>query len=245
MTSDFAMSRTSLIRLVQAHIFLNEIALLRAGRGLLKGNRLVKLNSFVDVNSGILYVGSRLSHSELSFERRHPPILPRDSSYGRLLVRYKAYVALFVCFVTRALHLELISDLTTSAFTSAFRRFMSWCGLCRYLYNDYATSFKGADNKLQNMFKVASTFYNKVGAILANDGTSWTFIPPNTPHYDGLRESGIKLVKHHLKRALHIHTLTFEEFNTILVDIEVFLNSRPLSPLTSDPEDLNVLFFDR
>jgi hypothetical protein len=54
----------------------------------------VKLNPFVDVNSGILYVGGRLSHSELSFEHRHPPILPQDFSYSRLLVSSMHLVSL-------------------------------------------------------------------------------------------------------------------------------------------------------
>jgi hypothetical protein len=48
-------------------------------------------------------------------------------------------------------------------------------------------------------------------------------------------------VKHHLRRAFHTHMLTFEEFSTALAEIEVCLNSRPLCPLGSDPEDLNVL----
>jgi hypothetical protein len=61
---------------------------------------------------------------------------------------YKTYVALFVCFVTRALHLELVSDLMTSAFISAFRRFTSRHGLCRNLYSNNSTTFKGADNEI-------------------------------------------------------------------------------------------------
>jgi hypothetical protein len=56
-TVNLARSRTSLIRLIQAHAFSNEITLLKAGRALPNGNRWVKLNPFVDVNSGILYVG--------------------------------------------------------------------------------------------------------------------------------------------------------------------------------------------
>jgi hypothetical protein len=136
---------------------------------------------------------------------------------GRGHRSYKAYVALFVCFVTRALHLELVSDLTTSSFVAAFLRFTSRRGLYRYLYSDNATTSKGADNELRNMFKSASIFYNKIGTILANDGTSWTFIPPNTPHYGGLWEAEVKFVKYHLKRAFHVHTLTFEEFSPVLV----------------------------
>jgi hypothetical protein len=79
---------------------------------------------------------------------------------------YKAYIALFVWFVTRALYLELVSDSTTSSFIAAFRRFTSRRGLYRYLYSDNLTTFKEVDNELQNMFKSASTFYNKIGAIL-------------------------------------------------------------------------------
>jgi hypothetical protein len=86
-----------------------------------------------------------------------------------------------------------------------------------------------------------STFYKRIGASVANDGTSWTFIFPNTPHYGGLWEATDESVKHDLKRALHAHTLTFREFSTALAEIEACLNSRQLCPLTSDPKDLNVL----
>jgi hypothetical protein len=114
---------------------------------------------------------------------------------------YKAFVVFFVCFVTRVLHLKLVSDLMTSPFIAAFRRFISRRGLCRHLYSDNFTTFKGANCELRSMFKAAPMFYNKVGATLANDGTSWTFIPSNTPHYGGLWKTRVKSVKHHLKNA--------------------------------------------
>ncbi|XP_046145382.1 uncharacterized protein LOC123988673 [Osmia bicornis bicornis] len=91
------------------------------------------------------------------------------------------------------------------------------------------------------MFSAASTFYKCVAATLANDGTSWKFIPPNSPHYGGLWEAGVKSVKHHLKRVIGDRPLTFEEFSTVLVEIEACLNSRPLYPLSNDVEDLQVL----
>ena len=37
----------------------------------------------------------------------------------------KAYIAFFVCMTTKAIHLELVNDLTTDAFIAAFRRFVS------------------------------------------------------------------------------------------------------------------------
>jgi hypothetical protein len=66
-----------------------------------------------------------------------------QTTKGRGHRSYKADIALFVCFVTRALHFELVSDLTTNAFTTAFHRFTSRRGLCRRFYNDNATTFKG------------------------------------------------------------------------------------------------------
>lgn len=160
---------------------------------------------------------------------------------GRGHKSYKGYIAVFVCFSTRAIHLELVSDLTSASFICAYRRFVGRRGVCQRLYSDNATNFHGADNELKAMFHRASEFYHGVAALLANDGTDWSFIPPSAPHYGGLWEAGVKSVKHHLKRVMGEHTLTFEELSTVLVEIEACLNSRPLGALSSDPDDLHAL----
>uniref|UniRef100_A0A182NT30 Integrase catalytic domain-containing protein n=1 Tax=Anopheles dirus TaxID=7168 RepID=A0A182NT30_9DIPT len=61
----------------------------------------------------------------------------------RRAVATKAYVAIFVCFITRAVHIELVSNLTTEAFLSALRRFIARRGLPKELHSDNATNFKG------------------------------------------------------------------------------------------------------
>ncbi|KAG8177618.1 hypothetical protein JTE90_019645 [Oedothorax gibbosus] len=68
---------------------------------------------------------------------------------------YKAYVALFICLSVKAIHLELLTGLTSTAFISAFRRFTSRRGLCSDIYSDQATNFKGASKILNSEFEEA------------------------------------------------------------------------------------------
>ncbi|XP_043466366.1 uncharacterized protein LOC122501154 [Leptopilina heterotoma] len=160
---------------------------------------------------------------------------------GRGFKSYKGYIVIFICFATKAIHLEAVSDMTTASFMAAFRRFTGRRGLCRQIFSDNGTTFQGADRELRSMFKRGSAFYSETAATLANDGTEWRFIPPNSPHFGGLWEAGVKSAKHHLTRMMFSRKFTFEEFSTLLVEIEACLNSRPLCAMSTDPEELNAL----
>ncbi|XP_066596270.1 uncharacterized protein [Prorops nasuta] len=128
-----------------------------------------------------------------------------------------------------------------TAFIASFRRFVGRRGICSKLLSDNATNFRGASKELKIMFHAASAFYKQSANLLVNGGTMWTFIPPNTPHYGGLWEAGVTSTKYHLKRIIGERVLTYEEMTTLLVEIEACLNSRPLCPLTNEPDDLRVL----
>ncbi|GFS95069.1 integrase catalytic domain-containing protein [Trichonephila clavipes] len=77
--------------------------------------------------------------------------------------------------------------------------------------------------------------------FLTNESIEWNFIPPRFPNHRGLWEAGVKAFKFHLKRVVGNAHLTLEEFITILCEIEAVLNSRPLTPLTSNFDDFETL----
>lgn len=67
------------------------------------------------------------------------------------------------------------------------------------------------------------------------------FIPPFAPHFSGLWESSVKLFKHYFKRVIGDTLFTFEELNTSTTEVESTLNSRPITTILFDPNDLMVL----
>lgn len=78
-------------------------------------------------------------------------------------------------------------------------------------------------------------------SVVEREQIEWHFNPPSAPHFGGIWEAGIKSVKTHLLRVIGEQILTYEELNTVLIQIEAILNSRPLYPMSSDPNDLSVL----
>ena len=69
----------------------------------------------------------------------------------------------------------------------------------------------------------------------------WHFILPKAPNFGGLWESNVKLFKHHFKRITRNLSFTYEKLNTLIIEIESIMNSRPLTPLSNDPNDLQAL----
>lgn len=156
---------------------------------------------------------------------------------GRTSRLYKGYIAIFVCLVTSAVHIELVAEYSTEAFIAALKRFTGRRGICATLQSDCGTNFIGAERELRQRFSAESKELLQLSRLLANDGTRWIFNPPSAPHFGGKWEAAVKLTKYHLKRILGDTNLTYEELSTTLIQIEAVLNSRPLCPLSEDPTD--------
>lgn len=98
----------------------------------------------------------------------------------------KAYIAMFICFSTRAINLETISSLTSQAFLAALRRFFTRRGLRSHIYSDNGTNFCGANAKFKRLYKQPCNNNKTVLKILAQDQIQWLFNPPSALHMSNL-----------------------------------------------------------
>ncbi|XP_062537830.1 uncharacterized protein LOC134206152 [Armigeres subalbatus] len=166
--------------------------------------------------------------------------------YVRLTPRraaVKAYVAIFICMCTKAVHLELVTDLSTERFIQALRRFIGRRGRVTDIYSDNGTNFVGARNQIKQLFVLLKSreHHETVARECTKDEIQWHFNPPSAPHFGGLWEAAVRSAKFHLLRVLGEQVLTFEDMNTLLVQVEACLNSRPLTAMSDDPNDLEPL----
>ncbi|XP_058827738.1 uncharacterized protein LOC131687658 [Topomyia yanbarensis] len=155
----------------------------------------------------------------------------------------KCFVAIYVCLVTKAVHLELVADLTTQALLASLKRFAARRGKPDLIMCDNAKNFVGAKRELDEL---RSLFLNQqfrdiVEKETASEDIQFRFIPERSPNFGGLWESAVKSFKTLFKRTIGSHSLIYDEMQTVLVQIEAILNFRPLTPLSNDPDDFEAL----
>ena len=136
----------------------------------------------------------------------------------------KTYVCLFVCCVTRGLHLELVQNLTAYAFLNCFRRFCARRGTPRIINSDNAKTFQSSANLLRK-FRAD----DRVREFSESQRISWRFNLQLSPWQGGHYERMVRSIKRCLRKVLGNSLIPFDELATVLTEVECILNSRPLS----------------
>nr|XP_034322379.1 uncharacterized protein LOC117688425 [Crassostrea gigas] len=154
----------------------------------------------------------------------------------------KRWGLLFSCLVTRAIHIEIIEQLTSSSFINALKRFVAIRGPVTQFRSDRGTNFVGALEDLT----IDAEFIEKgpVLDFLSNNRTTWKFNPPHAPHMGGVWERLIGTVKRILNAMLlqrHGRNLTHEELTTFMSEICAIVNNRPLMDVSCDPDSPHLL----
>ncbi len=148
----------------------------------------------------------------------------------------KRWGILFKCLTTRAVHIDLLSSLDTDSFLMALRRFTSRRGKPSELLSDQGTNFKGGERELQESFK---SLCPTLQTELAKQQIQFRFNPPSSPHFGGVWEREIRSIKSALYATLQGQSMTEEVLNTVLIEIEGILNSKPLGYVSTDIADPN------
>ncbi len=159
--------------------------------------------------------------------------------YTRAHILEKVYLCVFVCMATKAVHIEVVRDLTTEGFLAALRCFVARRGCPETLATDNGTNFVGAQRELKEIYGLLHLpkSQDAMDRYCTTQHIRWTHSPARSPHFGGLWEAAVKSMKLLLSKVVGPHNLFIDELYSITVEVEAALNSRPLTPMDSAPDD--------
>ena len=105
--------------------------------------------------------------------------------------------------------------------------------------SDQGTNLVGAKRELKKELKYLTERSLELREEMLKHNVQWILNPPNASHFGGAWERMIRSVRTILDFLLHLQKLTDETLQTFLCEVEYILNSRPLTPVSTDPRDLN------
>nr|XP_034320016.1 uncharacterized protein LOC105322041 [Crassostrea gigas] len=163
------------------------------------------------------------------------PVVHRKTRGGNS--NQKHWAILFTCLVTRAIHIEVIDELTSAAFINALRRFIAIRGQVTQFRSDRGTNFVGAVSDLS----INAEFIENgpVSKFLSDSRIVWKFNPPHAPDMGGAWERLIGVSKRVLNAMLLDHQqrdITHDVLTTLMAEVCAIVNKRPLTDVSSDPE---------
>ncbi|XP_063540834.1 uncharacterized protein LOC134749739 [Cydia strobilella] len=156
---------------------------------------------------------------------------PMEVTVGR--GRQKRYGMLFTCLTVRAVHVEITESLTTDSTIMGLRRMIARRGTPTAIYCDNGTNLKGADLELKrSIAELDSDVLRRDGLVR---GIEWKFIPPGAPEMGGAWERMVRTVKSSLRAVLKERAPRPETLSTLMAEVEVLVNSRPITYVSTDP----------
>ena len=145
----------------------------------------------------------------------------------------KAYICLFVCATTRAVHLEVVDNLTAASFTMCLRRLAAAKGMPMLILSDNHKTFIAGETFLLDMQQDPS-----VQEYLASKNVRWKHQMPRSPWMGGHFERLVRTIKVSLATSISRKLLTLEEFTTVVKEAENIVNSRPLTYQSDESRDV-------
>ncbi|XP_062585397.1 uncharacterized protein LOC134247072 [Saccostrea cucullata] len=150
----------------------------------------------------------------------------------------KRWAILFTCLVSRAVHIEVIEEMSSSSFINALRRFLAIRGPVKLIRSDRGTNFIGAAEEMKvNTIRVEK---GPVQEFLETSGITWKFNVPHASHMGGIWERIIGITRRILDSMLlesRFKPLTHEVLVTFMCEVCAIINSRPITPISTDPEE--------
>ncbi|XP_062602313.1 uncharacterized protein LOC134264026, partial [Saccostrea cucullata] len=154
----------------------------------------------------------------------------------------KRWAILFTCLSSRASHIEVVEDMSSSAFINALRRFIAIRGRVAEFRSDRGTNFVGSIDALGiSAVNVEDPTFK---TFLTKNGCSWIFNAPHSSHMGGVWERVIGLARRILDAILlkqPKRQLTHDVLVTLMAEVTAILNNRPLVPVSMDPHNPLVL----
>ncbi|XP_058450218.1 uncharacterized protein LOC131429837 [Malaya genurostris] len=151
----------------------------------------------------------------------------------------KRWGMLATCLTVRAIHIEVVNSLSSDSCIMALRNFVARRGKPRTFYSDRGTNFVGANRVIKEA--EGSINHEELMREFTDAETSWTFLPPSSPHMGGSWERLIGCVKKNLMVVLHARKLSDEVLRNVLTEVENVVNSRPLTHVPVDDDSAPAL----
>ena len=143
----------------------------------------------------------------------------------------KAYITLFSCASTRAVHLKLCTDQSAPTFKHSLKELVARRGVPRLMDSNNAKTFKHTAEWLKTL-RLDDDLQN----YLASKHIQWRFNLSRAPWWGGFFERLIGIKKTALSESIGKALLTYKELEEALMDVECFMNNRPLTYLNDEFE---------